>query len=105
MLLALLGELHFMPTGVDSWYNLPREGGIAYAAQTPWVLNRTIRENILFGQAYNEDRYNQGERLPRINSSEAKSLIEFCLVIEHCALSTDLELFEVSCFKFVRAAR
>lgn len=47
ILLALLGEMHFIPTGPDSWYNLPREGGVAYAAQSPWVLSRTIKVIIL----------------------------------------------------------
>jgi hypothetical protein len=43
MLLALLGELHFLPSGPDSWYSLPRGGGVAYAAQESWVLNDTIK--------------------------------------------------------------
>lgn len=43
LLLALLGELHFSPPGPDSWYNLPRDKGVAYAAQEPWVQNETIR--------------------------------------------------------------
>lgn len=43
LLLALLGELHFSPPGPDSWFNLPREKGVAYAAQEPWVLNETIK--------------------------------------------------------------
>jgi ABC-type glutathione transport system ATPase component len=43
LLLALLGELHFSPPGPDSWFNLPRETGVAYAAQEPWVLNETIK--------------------------------------------------------------
>lgn len=43
LLLALIGELHFSPPGPDSWFNLPRQGGVAYAAQEPWVQNETIR--------------------------------------------------------------
>ena len=31
-------------------------GSIAYVSQQPWILNATIRENILFGEMYNEDR-------------------------------------------------
>jgi hypothetical protein len=41
--------MHFEPSTWDSWYNLPRQGGVAYAAQESWVQNKTIRENILFG--------------------------------------------------------
>ncbi|CAK5274807.1 unnamed protein product [Mycena citricolor] len=74
MLMALLGEMHFMPSTANSWYNLPRAGGVAYAAQESWVLNDTIRNNILFGAEYDEERYKQ--------------------VLYQCALERDLELFE-----------
>ncbi|KDR83121.1 hypothetical protein GALMADRAFT_263529 [Galerina marginata CBS 339.88] len=73
ILMALLGEMHFMPSNADSWFNLPRHGGVAYAAQESWVQNATIRDNILFGSAYDEERYNE--------------------VIRQCALLHDLELF------------
>ncbi|PPQ71032.1 hypothetical protein CVT26_011497, partial [Gymnopilus dilepis] len=74
VLMALLGEMHFTPPAADSWYHLPREGGVAYAAQESWVQNETIRENILFGSRYDEERYRK--------------------VIEQCALKRDIELFE-----------
>lgn len=54
--------MHFIPSGVDAWYNLPRAGGVAYAAQESWVQNATIRENILFGSPYDEERYQKGLR-------------------------------------------
>jgi len=43
LLLALLGEMHFTPNGVDTWYYLPRDKGIAYCPQEAWLLNDTIR--------------------------------------------------------------
>lgn len=43
ILLALLGEMHFNPVEIDSWYNLPRDGGIAFCPQEAWVLNETIK--------------------------------------------------------------
>ncbi|EJU03270.1 hypothetical protein DACRYDRAFT_115475 [Dacryopinax primogenitus] len=43
ILMALLGEMHFDKQGVESWFNLPRQHGIAYAAQESWVQNDTIR--------------------------------------------------------------
>lgn len=43
VLMALLGEMHYMPRGEDSWMNLPRRGGVAYAAQESWVQNETIK--------------------------------------------------------------
>ncbi|KAG7225945.1 hypothetical protein INR49_018546 [Caranx melampygus] len=32
-------------------------GRLAYMAQQAWILNTTLRDNILFGQQYQEDRY------------------------------------------------
>lgn len=43
ILMALLGEMHHVPNGPNSWFNLPRTGGVAYAAQESWVQNETIR--------------------------------------------------------------
>ena len=74
LLMALLGELHYVPTGPDSRLNLPRENGVAYAAQESWVQNETIRDNILFGSEIDETRYRK--------------------VIHQCGLSADLALFE-----------
>jgi ABC-type multidrug transport system fused ATPase/permease subunit len=61
MLMALLGEMHYVPSGPSAWVNLPREGGVAYCAQESWVQSLTIRDNILFGKAYDEARYKKGE--------------------------------------------
>lgn len=58
--MALLGEMHFIPLGADSWFNLPRDEGVAYASQESWVQNETIRDNILFGQPYDKARYQKG---------------------------------------------
>jgi ABC-type multidrug transport system fused ATPase/permease subunit len=30
---------------------------VAYAAQSPWILNSTLRENILFGLPMDKERY------------------------------------------------
>ncbi|KAJ3309507.1 hypothetical protein HDU76_003588, partial [Blyttiomyces sp. JEL0837] len=59
MLLALLGEMKrkqgfcFFP---DPRLKNP---SVAYAAQTAFILNATVRENILFGCEFDEARYNQ----------------------------------------------
>ncbi|EIN13416.1 P-loop containing nucleoside triphosphate hydrolase protein [Punctularia strigosozonata HHB-11173 SS5] len=74
LLMALLGELHFIPSGPRSWFNLPRLGGVAYAAQESWVQNETIKDNILFGAPYDEQRYKK--------------------VIYQCGLKRDLSLFD-----------
>jgi len=44
-----------------AWFNLPREGGVAYAAQESWVQNETIRDNIVFGGEFDEGRYTEGK--------------------------------------------
>ncbi|KAJ6590816.1 P-loop containing nucleoside triphosphate hydrolase protein [Mycena sp. CBHHK59/15] len=74
LLMALLGEMHWLPASPDSWYNLPRSAGVAYAAQESWVLNETIRDNILFDTPFDEERYNK--------------------VLHQCALEPDLGLFQ-----------
>ncbi|EMD39558.1 hypothetical protein CERSUDRAFT_111873 [Gelatoporia subvermispora B] len=73
LLMALLGEMHYIPMSTKSFVSLPRAGGVAYAAQESWVQNETIKENILFGSPFDEERYNK--------------------VIEQCALKPDISLF------------
>ncbi|KAG0052464.1 hypothetical protein BGZ83_002543 [Gryganskiella cystojenkinii] len=81
LLLALLGELErldgamFLPRLDYGPYKVAGRGsGIAYAAQTAWLQNSTIRDNILFGKLMDQDRYDA--------------------VLEGCALYPDLETFE-----------
>ena len=51
LLAALLGD---MPCSRGS---VQLRGGIAYAAQTPFLLSATVRDNILFGKPYDADRF------------------------------------------------
>ncbi|KAF9270593.1 P-loop containing nucleoside triphosphate hydrolase protein [Marasmius fiardii PR-910] len=74
LLMALLSEMCFIPCGNDSWYSLPREEGVAYAAQEPWVQNESIRGNIVFGSEFDEERYKK--------------------VLYQCGLERDISLFE-----------
>lgn len=46
IVVRLIGEMYHKVAGPESWYNLPREDGVAYAAQESWVLNDTIRVSI-----------------------------------------------------------
>ena len=48
-------------------------GTVSYVPQTPWIFSGTLRENILFGQPYDEPKYNR--------------------VIEACALTEDIQRF------------
>jgi ABC-type branched-subunit amino acid transport system ATPase component len=61
LLMALLGEMHYMPFGPSAWVNIPRDGGVAYCAQESWIQSLTIKDNILFGKAYDEVRYMKGK--------------------------------------------
>ncbi|KAL0058896.1 hypothetical protein AAF712_014394 [Marasmius tenuissimus] len=74
LLMALLGEMHCVPVAKDSYVNLPRDGGVAYAAQESWVQNETIRQNIIFTTPFDPVRYKK--------------------VLYQCALERDLSLFE-----------
>ncbi|XP_022806581.1 multidrug resistance-associated protein 4-like [Stylophora pistillata] len=67
LLMTILGELP-ISEGIKKVH-----GRVGYASQQAWIFNGTVKENILFGQDFNEDRYQQ--------------------VIECCALQKDLELF------------
>ncbi|KAJ1301354.1 hypothetical protein OPQ81_003753 [Rhizoctonia solani] len=70
LLMALLGEM----TQISGELYLPKTGGISFAAQSSWLEHKSIKDNILFGTPYDEERYN--------------------LVLECCALKPDLEIFE-----------
>lgn len=108
ILMALLGEMvskslarmtrllktfclqHFLAAGPDSWFNLPREGGVSFATQESFVLNETIKQNILFGAPFDEARYKKGLFMP----FNQESLLITPLVLYQCALETDLKMFE-----------
>jgi ATP-binding cassette, subfamily C (CFTR/MRP), member 1 len=48
---AILGEA-LLESGTISL-----QGRTAYAAQSPWILNASLRDNILFGRPYDRERY------------------------------------------------
>ncbi|QLQ77932.1 hypothetical protein HG537_0A01790 [Torulaspora globosa] len=67
LLMALLGEMHLMSgkiivPSLDPRQQLAVEAdgmtnSIAYCSQAAWLLNDTVRNNILFNSPYNETRY------------------------------------------------
>uniref|UniRef100_A0A8C6YY21 ATP binding cassette subfamily C member 3 n=1 Tax=Nothoprocta perdicaria TaxID=30464 RepID=A0A8C6YY21_NOTPE len=63
---ALLGEMEKLEGEVAV------KGSIAYVPQQAWIQNATLKDNILFGQTPNEQKYQN--------------------VLEACALKTDLEV-------------
>jgi len=72
----IAGEMHLIPAGPQSWCNLDRSSGVAYAAQESWVQNETIRKNILFGERFDETRYKKGVCL------EPDPTVYICILIE-----------------------
>ncbi|PIA13267.1 P-loop containing nucleoside triphosphate hydrolase protein, partial [Coemansia reversa NRRL 1564] len=62
---AILGDM-IKCSGSVSIY-----GNVAYVPQQPWILNATLRENILFGNEYDQEFYKQ--------------------VIDACALQQDVD--------------
>ncbi|XP_054612884.1 ATP-binding cassette sub-family C member 3 isoform X2 [Dunckerocampus dactyliophorus] len=63
---ALLGEMEKLEGEVSI------RGSVAYVPQQAWIQNATLRDNILFGRPYNEQKYR--------------------CVLEACALTPDLEV-------------
>ncbi|XP_067128878.1 ATP-binding cassette sub-family C member 4-like [Centruroides vittatus] len=51
LLMSILGEIPVTSGKVIA------KGKIAYASQEAWVFNESIRENILFGEEYQEEKY------------------------------------------------
>ncbi|KAK5046300.1 hypothetical protein LTR84_008443 [Exophiala bonariae] len=85
LLMALLGEMQllggnvYIPGGSvrQDLRPDPATGlteSVAYCAQQAWLVNATIKDNILFASAYDEDRYHD--------------------VISICALERDLEILD-----------
>jgi ABC-type bacteriocin/lantibiotic exporter with double-glycine peptidase domain len=50
----LLGMLGLIPNGSGSCVV---SGSVAFATQTAFIVNASVRENILFGEAFDEERY------------------------------------------------
>lgn len=63
----LLADRHDRTACQGNWII---DSAIAFAAQTPWIENGTIRDNILFGLPHRQERYEK--------------------VISHCALEQDI---------------
>jgi ABC-type multidrug transport system fused ATPase/permease subunit len=87
LLASILGEVEILggyiqvPRAADERYDAKATAAnwiipsaISFVSQTPWIENATIKDNILFGLPYDPVRYRK--------------------VVEACALSQDLGIFE-----------
>uniref|UniRef100_A0A672I1S6 ATP-binding cassette, sub-family C (CFTR/MRP), member 3 n=1 Tax=Salarias fasciatus TaxID=181472 RepID=A0A672I1S6_SALFA len=63
---ALLGEMEKLEGEISI------QGSVAYVPQQAWIQNATLRDNILFGKPYDEQKY--------------------CCVLDACALTPDLQV-------------
>lgn len=48
---AILGEM------ISDSSKVTVHGKVAYASQNPWILNDSVRNNILFGEPFEQGRY------------------------------------------------
>lgn len=71
LLSAILGGLESMNSDSKVIVN----GSMANVSQTPWLLNETVRDNILFGKMYDKEMYEK--------------------VLDVCQLTTDIERFSL----------
>lgn len=53
ILSAILGEMHLRTGAV----RVDPSASVAYCDQRPWIINANVRENILFGKPFDEDRF------------------------------------------------
>ena len=54
LLHALVGDVAVGPSS-----DIALRGSVAYASQSPFILNATLRDNILFGLEYNQELYDR----------------------------------------------
>ena len=79
---AILNYLDFVPNINDKkTYNIIN-GTISYASQNPWILNGTVRDNIIFYNALDIERY--------------KKVLEICQLISDLTHLPGGELTEIS---------
>eukprot|EP01084_Bolivina_argentea_P008407 15751_1 len=57
LLLSMIGELEMHTKSEETEFSI--SGNIGYCSQVAWIFNATIKENILFGNIYDEEWYNK----------------------------------------------
>ncbi|EGW33918.1 uncharacterized protein SPAPADRAFT_148152 [Spathaspora passalidarum NRRL Y-27907] len=59
LLHALLGQLIITKGKLGTSPSVEIRGSVAYCSQQPWIMNASVRENILFGCRYDENVYQE----------------------------------------------
>ena len=54
---ALIQNMHILKNDEDLKTYIGIQGSIAFCSQEAWIQNKTIRDNILFGNEFEEERY------------------------------------------------
>ncbi|XP_043350869.1 ATP-binding cassette sub-family C member 12 isoform X6 [Dermochelys coriacea] len=89
---AILGQMYLYngTVGVD--------GTLAYVSQQAWIFHENVRQNILFGEEYNEERYNYAINVCSLKSDmeslpygDLTEYLEFC---DEVILLEDGEIYE-----------
>ena len=57
LLNAILGEMPRVDESRDLNSMVHIKGSIGYVPQTPFIMNASLRDNILFGSPFNEEKY------------------------------------------------
>ncbi|KAL0410807.1 UNVERIFIED_CONTAM: ABC transporter C family member 9 [Sesamum latifolium] len=70
LLSCVLGEMHKLSGTVRI------SGSKAYVPQSPWILTGNIRENILFGEPYESDKYNRTVEACALTKDSSYLLLE-----------------------------
>lgn len=84
MLQSLLGEIP-VHTG-----KIRVNGTLSYASQEPWVFSGSVRHNILFGEPFDEDRYQRVIHACALDHDIKVNYIEYC---EPQELGIDMKAF------------
>lgn len=72
LLSALVGQLDKLDDGHSAASKVTIAGSVAYCAQSPWIMNASVKENVTFGHRFDQGYYD--------------------LTIEACQLAQDLEI-------------
>lgn len=83
LLYSMLGQLEAI-NSIDSQKSpkpIRVHGSVAYCSQTPWIMNATVKENILFGHEYDEEYY--------------KKTVEACQLLPDLKILPDNDMTQV----------